>query len=278
MPIITRQSLLTLGILAGIGVVAAAGFVWSGVYNVGADDPHTRPVYALMESLRERSIAVRAGKLQVPDLSDPARIAQGAGNYDAMCTGCHLSPGVAETELSKGLYPAPPNLTRASVEAAEAFWVVKHGVKASGMPAWGKSMDDTYLWNMVAFLQQLPSLDAQEYRELVARSGGHSHGGGESDGHAHADMEAGSGDASASPHSDARSDDHPAADRNNGMQKSPADRATTTEGKAATHTHADGQQHVHAPKAASGKQPATPAPMPAQPPASAEHDQHDHQH
>src|SRR3546814_7101354 len=74
--------------------------------------------------------------LKVPDLDDQGRIVQGAGNYDAMCTGCHLKPGVRETELSKGLYPAPPDLTRAEIDAAEAFWVIKHGIKASGMPAW----------------------------------------------------------------------------------------------------------------------------------------------
>ncbi|HEY1141414.1 MAG TPA: cytochrome c, partial [Lysobacter sp.] len=131
-------------------------------------------------------------KLKVPDLQDPARIAHGAGNYDAMSTGCHLKPGAEPTELSKGLYPAPPNLSQQTVAAAEAFWAIKHGVKASGMPAWGKSMDDAYIWNMVAFLQQLPKLDAVQYQALVARSGGHSHGGGESGGHSHAE---GAGDA-----------------------------------------------------------------------------------
>jgi hypothetical protein len=51
------------------------------------------------------------------------------------------------------------------------------------MPAWGKSMGDAYIWGMVAFLRQLPKLDAAQYRARVASSGGHSHGGGESDEH-----------------------------------------------------------------------------------------------
>ena len=187
MPFVTRNTLVTLVLLAGIALLAVAGFVWSGVYNVGADDHHTRPVYAVMEALRERSIQARASDLQVPALNDPARITQGAGNYDAMCTGCHLKPGVTETELSKGLYPAPPDLTKQAVDAAEAFWVIKHGIKASGMPAWGKSMEDEYIWNMVAFVQELPKLDAARYQALVASSGGHSHGGGETKPHEHAE-------------------------------------------------------------------------------------------
>ncbi|MFZ5635581.1 MAG: c-type cytochrome [Pseudomonadota bacterium] len=186
----TKKTLLAACVLIGLAAVGGAAAVYSGIYNVAADDPHTRPVYAVLETARQRSIAVRAAKLQVPtDLGDPARIRQGAGNYDAMCAGCHLAPGMAPTEMSQGLYPAPPDLTRLQVSAAEAFWVIKHGIKASGMPAWGKSMGDDYIWNMAAFLQALPNLDEAQYTALVASSGGHSHGGGETEPHGHEDGE-----------------------------------------------------------------------------------------
>ena len=175
------KSACVLLILVALG---AGVFIWSGVYNIGADDPYMRTTYALLETLRDRSIGIRASKLTVPDLSDPAKALQGAGNYNAMCVGCHLAPGMVESELSKGLYPAPPNLSKYPVELAQAFWVIKHGIKASGMPAWGKSMEDAYIWNMAAFLQKLPTLDAKQYQAMVANSGGHSHGGGES-GHEH---------------------------------------------------------------------------------------------
>jgi hypothetical protein len=67
-------------------------------------------------------------------------------------------------------------LTKEKVDPSEAFWTIKHGVKASGMPAWGKSMSDEDIWNMVGLLQQLPKLNAQSYRDMVASSEGHSHG------------------------------------------------------------------------------------------------------
>ncbi|OJY88074.1 MAG: hypothetical protein BGP25_16015 [Lysobacterales bacterium 63-13] len=180
-----------IGVIVGLSVLAlAAGvFVWSGLYNIGADDPHFRPTYAILETLRDRSIETRAAKLEIPDLSDPAKITQGAGNYNAMCIGCHLSPGMADSELSKGLYPAPPNLSTEVVKPEHAFWVIKHGIKASGMPAWGKSMGDDYIWNMAAFLQKLPSLDAAEYKAMIAQSSGHSHGGGETGAHEHSHSE-----------------------------------------------------------------------------------------
>ncbi|MDQ3510908.1 MAG: cytochrome c [Pseudomonadota bacterium] len=209
-------------LLALIALLIGTGlFVWSGIYHVGADTPHTRPVHRLLDEMRQNSIAARADDLVVPELSDPARIAQGSGNYDAMCMGCHLAPGMSATELSRGLYPAPPDLTRTTVDAARAFWVVKHGIKASGMPAWGQSMQDEYIWNMVAFVQQLPDMDGPGYEALVASSGGHDHGGGETVEHAHDAPSTGDGGPSREPsakpemiehrHADGTVESHPAA-------------------------------------------------------------------
>ena len=180
MAFVSRNSLLSLALLIVVAALIAVGFLWSGLYDVGADDPHLAPVHAALQTLRERSIGARTGELKVPNLADEALVRQGAGNYAAMCTGCHLAPGEAATELSRGLYPSPPELARGGLSTpARQFWVIKHGIKASGMPAWGKSMDDQAIWGLVAFVQRLPKLDATAYQELVESSGGHSHGPGE---------------------------------------------------------------------------------------------------
>lgn len=259
-----KKTILAIVLLLAVGLLAIAGFVWSGAYNVAADDPHLGVTYAALEKLRQRSVATRANDLEVPaDLRDEARIRQGAGNYAAMCMGCHLAPGMGDTELSRGLYPAPPNLSRKTVDAAEAFWVIKHGIKASGMPAWGQSMEDEYIWNMAAFLQELPKLDPAQYQALVESSGGHSHGGGESmphddgpdaaDGHHdeaasgdHAGMEMSMSGGHPHPPGTPAHDDKPAAP--------PADGMTT-------HRHADGTVESH----------------PSEPSQPAD-DGHDHQH
>ncbi len=191
MPIVTRGSLFTLTTVAIGAVLAGAAFAWSGLYDIGADDTHTRPVAMVLQTLREHSISHHARGLAVPPLGDEAMIRRGAGNFEAMCSQCHTPPGEEQGELSRGLYPAPPNLTAAVGDPAREFWVIKHGIKASGMPAWGKSMDDASIWGMVAFLQQLPRLDAGQYDAIVGASGGLSHGGGDPhDEHMHAAAEA----------------------------------------------------------------------------------------
>lgn len=218
-------------------------------------------------------------------MTDPARIIQGAGNYDAMCTGCHLKPGMAETELSKGLYPAPPNLSSQNVEAGHAFWVIKHGIKASGMPSWGKSMEDEYIWNMVAFLKKLPTMKSEEYSTLVASSGGHSHGGGESQPHGHAEAMSGDHHGEFAQGSQQTSHAHPPGTPSH--EDMPA-ASTNNEGKA--HAHPPGTPADH-----HGTSPpkATPAPAAAQtlkptheghaeshpaPQSTKADDGHDHQH
>jgi mono/diheme cytochrome c family protein/ketosteroid isomerase-like protein len=165
-----RKALLTFAILCLVIVAGAAVFVYSGIYNVGADDPHTRPMFALMQTVRSRSIHARSKDVSVPKLDDEQLILNGAGQYAAMCTGCHLKPGMTDSEIRSGLYPQPPNLSKLRVDPQDAFWVIKHGLKMSAMPAWGLTHDDDTIWSMVAFLQKLPDLTPEQYNDIVAKA------------------------------------------------------------------------------------------------------------
>jgi len=158
--------LILLLVIAGFAGV----FIYVGAYNIGADAPHSRLVYNMLDALREQSIARNARGIKAPvDLTDPKRIAAGAGLYNEMCTGCHLGPGLERSEMSQGLYPPAPELALGNRHTPEQqFWIVKHGVKLSAMPAWGKTHDDQLIWDMVAFIRQLPKMSPQEYKMAVA--------------------------------------------------------------------------------------------------------------
>jgi mono/diheme cytochrome c family protein len=160
-----------LGVGAVVGVLAV-GLVLGGVYNVAADAPHTGFIFSLLETVRDRSIANHAQGIAVPnDLGDAKRIAAGASEYAEMCSQCHLAPGMDKTEISQGLHRSAPEFARGdNLTAAEQFWVVKHGVKFTAMPAWGPTHEDALLWNLVAFIRKMPSLSAAQYKAMTAEA------------------------------------------------------------------------------------------------------------
>ncbi|MDN5754017.1 MAG: cytochrome c [Nitrosospira sp.] len=165
-----KHCLIPITVFAGIIAVSSAAYIYYGLYDIGADAPHWFVTTQLIETLRERSIEVRARDIETPNLKDLQLALKGAAHYDAMCMGCHLAPGVRNTEIRLGLYPKPPDLSKAHVDPKAAFWVVKHGIKMTGMPAWGKSHDDNALWSIVAFLNRLPEMTPQEYKAIVAKA------------------------------------------------------------------------------------------------------------
>ncbi len=180
-----KQFLLGAASVIGLGTIAGYGFIQSGAIDFAADSPHASGTTRFIEWAREQSVARQAKDIVPPaDLASEERIRRGAGNFEAMCIGCHLSPGVENSEIRKGLYPSPPNLSQAGAASddqkadARRFWIIKHGIKGSGMPAWAQGgMDDDAIWNLVAFIKTLPKLSAAEYQAQVAASEGHSHAG-----------------------------------------------------------------------------------------------------
>jgi mono/diheme cytochrome c family protein len=152
--------------------IGAGIFVESGVYDIGADDHHTKPVFAVIEQLRNRSIEVRASSVEIHLVADPARLAAGAQHYAVFCAACHLAPGAGKSDLRTGMYPHPPSLAQADVrDLRRVFWVIKHGIKMSAMPAWGKTLDDDAIWELVAFAGKLPDLTPESYRALLSHAG-----------------------------------------------------------------------------------------------------------
>lgn len=160
--------LAVIGILAIFAFLAGAWFVLSGAYPVGADSPHG-VVDTLAAYTRERSVEAADANIAVPALGDPPQVTLGAQHYKKMCTGCHLAPGMGENEMRSGMDPKPPKLAnRKHPNPREDFWIVKHGIKMTAMPAWGASHTDQQIWAIVAFLQKLPGMSQAQYAALTA--------------------------------------------------------------------------------------------------------------
>lgn len=156
-------------LLFAVAVAGATAFVWSGVYDVSATNQHLAPTYWLIEATMRRAVARRATEISVPaELDASERRALGLALYRAHCVQCHGAPGVAPAPFALGMTPLPAPLAQTAREwpPAEIFWVVKHGLKMTGMPAWEFRLTDDAIWAVVAFVRELPQLSPSEYGGL----------------------------------------------------------------------------------------------------------------
>ncbi len=155
----------------------AAGFAYSGIYNVAATEEHGPLAGWFLKTVRSRSIDTRAASIEVPDLEDESLRLAGINDFDAMCAGCHTPPGQRPSPAAQGLNPPPPDLAEEALEEPPEvlFWATKNGIRMTGMPAWGVTHDDDEIWPVIAFLQVLPDLDGTAYQEMLAEAAGLGH-------------------------------------------------------------------------------------------------------
>jgi mono/diheme cytochrome c family protein len=121
----------------------------------------------------QRSVRVHAAKAGVVAPADLAsRAPKGAGDFAEMCVTCHGAPGREPSEIGLGLNPRPPGLGDVASlwSAEELFWIVKNGVRMTGMPAFGPTHDDDRIWSIVAFVRTLPGIDPETYAQATAAS------------------------------------------------------------------------------------------------------------
>lgn len=156
--------LLALASCAGVLLVA-----WLGLYNVAASAGHWPIVEAFLRFGMENSVKARASDTPPPKLDDIDLIRLGAGHFHGGCAYCHGAPGSPIGSVAGSMLPPPPDLSRRTNRwnDQELFWIVKHGIKYTGMPAWPVLERDDEVWAMVAFVRALPKLDEASYRRLA---------------------------------------------------------------------------------------------------------------
>ncbi len=153
---------------------AAFIFMYTGWYDVAATVPHSKITSWILETARDQSIHFHSREIQAPPLKDPKMAKGGFKEFHEMCRQCHGAPGQQKAEFAQGLYPNPPDLTSKEMKGLderELYWVVKNGIKMSGMPGFGPTHEEEELWAIVAFLKQLPGIQAKEYEALARKAG-----------------------------------------------------------------------------------------------------------
>ncbi len=173
---VAHPALSATGALLAIGVLAF-GVAASGVMPLKASSGHWAITEWLLHFAMRRSVSTHALVMAHPprpDMRDPRLVTQGAGHFDTGCRPCHGAPGQSLPVVPQAMTPHPPSLADrvASWSDRELFYIVRHGVKFTGMPAWPRGERADEVWPVVAFLRELPTLDEEAYLALVQRRGG----------------------------------------------------------------------------------------------------------
>jgi mono/diheme cytochrome c family protein len=157
-----------IGLLIVEAIVVSAG-VFSGLYDVAASRPHIASLEWMLGEAMDRSVEVHARGIKAPG-EIPAT--EGAPHFDRMCVICHGAPGVAVSDIGHGLYPHPPDLVKSADDwtVEQIYWITKHGVRDTGMPAFGKMQGDRELWALAYMVKHLPGLGPEDYRALVSQN------------------------------------------------------------------------------------------------------------
>lgn len=184
---------LVLALIAG----AALAIVYSGAVDVAATYPHAALTQKILHGAMKRSVKAHAHEVPPQPAGVTALRESGATLYREMCAQCHGAPGVKPDELGSGLMPAAPDLalTAGDWTLQELFWIIKNGVRFTGMPAWGKTHSDAQIWAMSAFVAALPGMTPAEYRTLSGGEPLRAHNHVARDAHHHSNESDGGNDA-----------------------------------------------------------------------------------
>lgn len=170
---LTWKRLLLAGIAAGLAALAVG---WSGFVSIAANTGHFAPVGWFLHWTMGNAVDTQSIGISVPEgvsLSDPALVRRGAGHFQTNCVACHGAPGQPQSAAMMAMMPPPPPLADkiGDWRDRELFWIIRHGIKYSGMPAWTTQSRPDEVWAMVAFLRTLPTLQEDGYRALAFGEG-----------------------------------------------------------------------------------------------------------
>jgi thiosulfate dehydrogenase len=164
------------GVIASIFVALVGGYalLQSGLIPANADaKPGGFELWAAGTSL-DATLRKKAPKEASPVAFTDANLVEGINLYGQHCAICHGTAAGASSAspVAKGLYPPPPQFATDGVEddpEGVSYWKVKHGIRLTGMPAWGPDLTERQIWTLALFLKhmdKLPPHGQQAWRQV----------------------------------------------------------------------------------------------------------------
>lgn len=169
-----KKQILTVIITLLVILLVFIIYIYSGSYKLSQSSENA-VLTKVFTTAKDRSISKRIQGIEIPSLTDTSLFHMGFAHYNEMCATCHGGPGIDPDELAKGLFPAPPKFYKSDdmPESAEAFWVIKHGIEFTSMPAFGPTHDDQEIWAITAFvLNEMNKMSPEEYMDWQRKYAG----------------------------------------------------------------------------------------------------------
>lgn len=172
--LIVKTMVLTLLGAGATGAIIGLIVLRGGFYNISATESHYPLIYTVFEEGLQYSIQNHASDIAVPALGAPEQLLRGAALYRDNCLQCHGGPGVAPSKHGMSMQPVPGPLVDADInwETRELYWITRHGIKMSGMPAWEYHLSDSDLWAVVAFVAAMPVMAPADFKGMTAEQAG----------------------------------------------------------------------------------------------------------
>jgi cytochrome c553 len=167
--IAARHPWMTFGLIGIVLAIGGLAVATSGIIGITASAGHWSVTERFLQFSKRRSVVTHALRITAPPLDDQSLVLRGATHYDLGCRPCHGATAGEIPQLARRMLPPPPELNvRVPLwRPRELFYIVKHGIKLTGMPAWPAQQRDDEVWAMVAFLGRLPEMRAAEYQRLT---------------------------------------------------------------------------------------------------------------
>ncbi len=163
-------------VAATLFTLFAAGmlFAWSGLFNVAASSGHWPVTDWFLHWVMRNSVKTHAAFSAPDDPRAQQELVSAAGHFAGACASCHGAPGRRPSPVMQAATPPAPDLAVNAKEWTDKqlFWILQHGVKYSGMPAWGAPERPDEIRRMVAFVRRLPTMSVAEYRSLTEAAAG----------------------------------------------------------------------------------------------------------
>jgi mono/diheme cytochrome c family protein len=127
---------------------------------VNADGAHSSLEAKIMPQVLHASIVRHAVAATNPLAINEENLKAGASTYKDMCARCHSTPGNNPSVYGQSFYPRAPQLSGGmpNYTDSQLFWTIKHGIRNTGMPAWGSMLSDDEIWQLVSLLQNSKDL------------------------------------------------------------------------------------------------------------------------